>query len=566
VNAAVLLAIVGATFVSEDLATVSTGAAVADGTLPLLPALAACAAGILTGDLGLWLAGRIGGRRVLAWRVMRRVPLGSVRALAAWADRHPAAAMLGSRCLPGTRVPLYLASGVWGERPWRLIGWMGVAVLIWTPLLMLGAITIGPSIAHPIERLFVLGSGAGVSVGSGVGSAVGAGSSWISLIARGITAFSLLALLHGVAAVARADTRARIAVRMARLRRWEFWPAWLFNAPIVAWAVFLAIKHRSLTVFTLANPGIEHGGVVGESKSDILAKLPPEWVMPWALIEPGERGEAGEAGDVDARVECLRAVVDARDWSYPLVLKPDQGERGAGVRWVEHEAAAREYLAREPRAVIAQVPHDGPFEAGLFYVRHPGKARGYVFSITDKRFPIVTGDGRSTLAELIHAHPRYRLQADTFLARHAHQAGRVPAAGEMVRLARAGNHAQGTEFRDGRALASPALEARIDDIARRIDGFYFGRFDVRYHDVEAFKEGRDFAIIELNGVTSEATHIYDPSGSLFAAWLTLMRQWSLAFAIGAANRARGHQPTSILQFAALVWAHRRPAAAHPIAD
>jgi hypothetical protein len=135
-----------------------------------------------------------------------------------------------------------------------------------------------------------------------------------------------------------------------------------------------------------------------------------------------------------------------------------------------------------------------------------------------------------------------------------------------VRLARAGNHAQGTEFLDGRALASPALEARIDDIARRIDGFYFGRFDVRYRDRQAFREGRDVAILELNGVTSEATHIYDPSGSLFAAWATLMRQWSLAFAIGAANRARGHRPTTILQFAALVWTHRRSAAAHPIAD
>lgn len=537
-TAAVLLAIVGATFVSEDLATVSAGAAVGEGTLPLLPALMACAIGIFTGDVTLWLAGRIGGRRVLAWRVMRRLPLGSVRALAAWADRHPAAAMLGSRCLPGSRVPLYLASGAWGERPWRLLGWMGVAVLLWTPLLMLATIAIGPSIAHPIERW----------------SGGGPGSSWI---ARGVTAFALLALLHGAAAAANADTRARIALRLARFRRWEFWPAWLFNAPIVVWAVWLAIRYRGLTVFTAANPGIEHGGVVGESKSEILAKLPQEWVMPWAAIAP--------AAD-DSRVAQLRAIVEARGWRYPLVLKPDQGERGAGVRWVANEAAAREYLGREPRAVIAQVPHDGPFEAGVFYVRHPDAARGHVFSITDKRFPIVVGDGRSTLSELIHAHPRYRLQAAVFLARHGHQAGRVPAAGEAVRLARAGNHAQGTEFRDGRALASPALDARIDDIARRVDGFYFGRFDVRYHDADAFRDGRDFAIVELNGVTSEATHIYDPSGSLLAAWATLMRQWSLAFAIGAANRARGHHPTTILELVALLWTHRRPAAAHPIAD
>jgi hypothetical protein len=216
--------------------------------------------------------------------------------------------------------------------------------------------------------------------------------------------------------------------------------------------------------------------------------------------------------------------------------------------------------------VIVQAPHDGPFEAGLFYIRHPDEARGRLFSVTDKRFPIVIGDGRSTLAELIHRHPRYRLQAQVFLTRHADRIDRIPAAGEAVRLAQAGNHAQGTEFLDGRHLITPALEARIDDIARRVDGFYFGRFDVRYHDRQAFMEGRDFAIIELNGVSSEATHIYDPSRSLFAAWATLMTQWSFAFAIGAANRARGHQQTSLRRLASLIWTHLRTAPPHRIAD
>lgn len=367
----------------------------------------------------------------------------------------------------------------------------------------------------------------------------------------------MLTIVHGVAAVAKAENRTRIAIRFARLRRWEFWPSWLFNAPVVAWAALLAIRYRGLTVFTAANPGIEDGGVVGESKSAILAMLPQEWVMPWAAIAPG---------DLDARIAGLREVVDARGWRYPLVFKPDQGERGNGVRWVESESAARDYLSREPRTVIVQVPHDGPFEAGVFYVRHPGAERGYVFSITDKRFPVVTGDGTSTVAGLIQGHPRYRLQASTFLARHGHQADRVPAAGEVVRLARAGNHAQGTEFRDGSGLSTAALEARVDEIARRVDGFYFGRFDVRYRDVQAFREGREFAIIELNGVTSEATHIYDPSGSLLAAWATLMRQWSIAFAIGAANRARGYRVTTLSRFVTLVWGYRRAATAHPVAD
>ena len=80
------------------------------------------------------------------------------------------------------------------------------------------------------------------------------------------------------------------------------------------------------------------------------------------------------------------------------------------------------------------------------------------------------------------------------------------------------------------------------------DGFYFGRYDVRTPSVEDFQRGRNFKIVELNGVTSEATSIYDPQNSLFAAYGMLMKQWSIAFAIGARNRARGVAPLSIGAF------------------
>jgi hypothetical protein len=343
----------------------------------------------------------------------------------------------------------------------------------------------------------------------------------------------------------------------ASIRRWEFWPAWIVNLPVAIWITWLAVRYRSATVFTAANPGIEDGGVVGESKSAILASLPQAWVLPWATIEPDE---------LAARVEQARAIIASRNWRYPIVIKPDQGERGSGVRWIECDDSLRAYLEREPRRVMLQIPHHGPFEAGLFYVRHPDETRGRLFSITDKHFPIVIGDGQSTLAALIDAHPRYRLQRDVFRARHAARLDAVPTPGEAVRLAKAGNHAQGTEFRNGAALWTPALEARIDAIAREIDGFYFGRFDVRYRDRAAFMAGRDLAIVELNGVTSEATHIYDPSASIVAAWRTLMQQWSLAFAIGAAHRARGHRPTSLRRLASLVLTHLRHTPPLPLAD
>lgn len=445
---------------------------------------------------------------------------GSVRAFGAWLDRRPATAILGSRFLPGTRLPLFVAAGIAGTNDRAFFFWTAVAVILWTPVIVGLGLVLGAAAAGPLGTW--------------------RGGGWVVRVA--VIAAALVVL--------------RSASRL-QWRRWEFWPAWLFNVPVALWAVLLALRHRSLTVFTCANPGIEDGGVVGESKSAILARLPQRWVLPWATIG---------AGDLDARLAQLRATMASRGWAYPMVAKPDIGQRGTGVRWLHDDEQAAAYLSAEGGAVVLQVPHDGPFEAGVFYIRHPHERHGRIFSITDKRFPVVIGDGASSLEALVTAHERYRIQAPVFLARLGEGRTRVPAAGERVPLGRAGNHCQGTEFLDGQWLATPALERRIDAIAQHVEGFFFGRFDIRYWDRAAFMAGQDLAIIELNGVTSEATHIYDPSGSLLSAWRTLMQQWSIAFAVGAANRARGVKPTTLRRLMRLVWTFARQSPAHPLAD
>jgi hypothetical protein len=133
-------------------------------------------------------------------------------------------------------------------------------------------------------------------------------------------------------------------------------------------------------------------------------------------------------------------------------------------------------------------------------------------------------------------------------------------------LAFAGNHVQGTLFRDGRHLLTPALERRIDEIARQIPGFFIGRFDVRYSSVDRFKAGEDLAIVELNGATAESTNIYDPDGSLLDAYRTLFRQWSLVFAIGAVNRRRGAAATPLRRLIQLTASHLTDAPALAISD
>jgi hypothetical protein len=342
--------------------------------------------------------------------------------------------------------------------------------------------------------------------------------------------------------------RGRLVAAISRVWRWEFWPMWLFYPPVLLWVGILSLRYRGFLTVTAANPGIPHGGFVGESKFDILSKLGDEHVSPTALIPPGP---------VAARVGKVLRTVGEGGWPWPVILKPDVGQRGAGVKLARGTEDVARYLRANVGAVIVQPYHRGPFEAGVFYYRPPGESRGRIFSITDKKFPELVGDGQSTVEELIWRHPRYRMQAKTFLRRHAGESARVLAAGERFRLAIAGNHCQGTLFRDGGHLWTPELERAIDRVAQNFSGFHFGRFDVRYASAAEFRAGRDFTVIELNGVTSESTNIYDPTWSLLRAYRTLLRQWAVLFRIGDLNRRGGHRPSTVRALAGEVVRYYR---------
>jgi membrane protein DedA with SNARE-associated domain len=519
-----LLGIAAATLVSEDLTCIGTGLLIQRGQIGISPGILACTAGIFAGDVGLWLLGRIFGQAALAWPfAARRLRSQATDDIRAWLNRHAAGAIVASRFLPGTRFALYLMSGMVRLPALVFAVWALVGALLWTPTIVLLTATLGDAFVRRITPFVGMG--------------------WAP---RLLAAAAMIAALQLARWAAAAPRRMRIAARLARWRRWEFWPMWLFYAPVACWIAGLAVQYRGLTTITAANPGMPDGGLVGESKFDILCRLPADVTVPTAWVAPGTAKE---------RLAALTDIVASRGWPLPLVLKPDVGERGAGVRLVHDWDSARTYLGATAEALIAQPYHPGPFEAGVFYYRMPGQPRGRILSITDKRFPVLVGDGRSTIETLIWTHPRYRLQGDTFAARHANDLTRVLVAGERFTLAIAGNHCQGTMFCDGAHLITHMLERRVDEIARQYPGFFVGRFDIRYHDERAFMEGRDLAIVELNGVTAESTNIYDPNGTLLDAYRVLFRQWSIIFAIGAANRRDGAPVSSWRRINGLVRAH-----------
>ena len=313
----------------------------------------------------------------------------------------------------------------------------------------------------------------------------------------------------------------------------EFLPGWLAYGPIVAHWIALGLRYGSMSLPTAANPLISTGGLCGESKTAILDQVAggaKDWIAPYTTVRTGE-------DDLSRAQDALRRA----GLSLPLVVKPDIGCNGAGVRLIETEAALARALADFPRGVLLMlqrlIPLEG--EAGIFYIRRPQDSVGHISSLTLKHAPTVTGDGASTLRALIEADPRHGRLAHLYLARLAGRLDSVPLRGQRVRLVFAGNHCRGSVFRNGAADITPALAARIDEIARALPLFHFGRIDVRYRSLHELREGEAFSIIEINGVGSEATHIWDPDTSLREVYAAQFRHYGAAFAIGAEMRRRG---------------------------
>ena len=528
-----MLAIALATFVSEDLACIAAALIAARGELPLVATLSAAGLGIWIGDLGLYGLGALLGRPLV-----RRAPLRwmvdeeQLDRARDWFAHRGSSVLWLARLIPGTRLATYLAAGTLRASFSRFAWVTFLACLVWTPLLggiayFLGlrAIELADDYKH-FALLIVLGAAL--------------------LLVLAIKLFVPLFTWRG---------RRLLVGRWRRLTRWEFWPAWAFYPPVVAHVFCLAFKHRSLSLLTAVNPAMPAGGFIGESKTAIIDGLTrgSDCIVRSRLLPA--------TSTVGERIALVAAFRIQHGLDYPIVLKPDAGQRGSGVKVARSDAEVAAWIGVMHSDGVVQEFAKG-LEFGVFYYRYPGDERGQVFSITQKVFPEVTGNGVHTLEHLILADPRAVAMAKLYLHRNTTRLWEIPAAGLRVQIADVGNHCQGAIFLDGTPLLTPELEAAIDRTSRGFEGFYFGRYDVRSESQEAFRAGR-FLVIELNGATSEATHIYDPKYSVFEAWRVLRRQWRILFEIARRNRANGTSTVGVGELLNDLRRYRGQARSHP---
>lgn len=323
----------------------------------------------------------------------------------------------------------------------------------------------------------------------------------------------------------------KLPLWLIKLTNFEYWTWWMFYVPLLPYWFFQAVRTRSLTFFTNADPCIDYGGFFGESKMEILRQIPKEYLPKTIFIE---------------KQTDLKTIVDRlieEDLVYPIICKPDVGERGMQVEKLYSNYDLVQYLSAVGEDFIIQEFISYDIELGVLYYRYPDNSTGKVTSVTRKEFLSVVGDGKSKVEQLMEQSTRARFQIDAMRKRLGQMGmNEVIKSGEKRILEPIGNHCRGTKFLDNNFLLNSQLDEIFDKIALTIDGFHYGRFDMKVKSIEDLYEGKNIRIMELNGVSSEPGHIYDPKNTLWAAYRDLARHWKIIADISIQQQRRGIMP------------------------
>lgn len=496
-----MLVIILSTLISEDLTCIGTGLMIARGLIGFFPGTLACLVGIFFGDILLYLAGRW-----LASSTLHKAPLKwfitekDIQLSYHWFQAKGPSIIIASRFIPGTRFPTYFSAGAIGASFGMFILYFGVASIIWTPILVGLALLLG----NEMIEYFSLYQEYALWVLVGV--------------------LAILFVLFKIIIPSFTFKGRRLLIGwIKRKRNWEFWSPFIIYLPVLIATAWLWIKYRSITLVTLANPGIEFGGIVNESKSAILNSIKDSSSIARFQCIDGSLSSS-------EKIELIDSFMKTHSLDFPIVIKPDVGERGKGVSIPKNQSQLELTLLHSSENLIVQEYIDGE-EYGVFYYRYPSSTEGTIYSITRKKYMWLEGDGEHTLEELILRDPRAVCLAEKHFEQHVDHLFSIPKKGKRISLVEIGTHSRGSIFEDAIHLNSSHLTEQINEISKSFEGFYFGRFDIKVPTEQHLRDGNNLKVLEVNGITSEATHIYDSKYSVFYAIKVLIAQWKLAYKI-----------------------------------
>jgi len=267
-----------------------------------------------------------------------------------------------------------------------------------------------------------------------------------------------------------------------------------------------------------------------ESKKEIYDLIPFEYYPSTLFFK------------ASSSLQDILTLIKQRNLKYPLIGKPDIGMKGMMVKKLENEKELLSYVTNSKVDFLIQEYIPFKNEIGIFYYRYPNEEKGYISGIVKKELLAVTGNGVSTVEQLLLKNKRAVLQLPVLRKTEKDKMNIVLKKDEEFIVVPYGNHVRGAKFLDDSRLIDEELTKTIDSICKKVDGFYFGRLDICYNDWEELKQGKNFSIIELNGSGSEPTHIYDPRHSVFWAWKEIAKHWKILYRVSKLNHQLQNTP------------------------
>ena len=321
----------------------------------------------------------------------------------------------------------------------------------------------------------------------------------------------------------------RLSFFFTRLFNFEYWPFAVFYIPMYFYGFYLAVRSGSFMYFSTANLGMKYGGVMGVSKSKVLSSIPSQFLPKTIFITRS------------TSLSSILKIIENENFEFPFIIKPDVGERGKDVEMIRSKNELKAYLVHKTHDLNIQEYIDYDFEFGILYYRFPNEKKGRITSIVQKGFLSITGDGKRTMRELIANNIRANTRLDYLNKKFRNELEDVLIDGEKRNLEPIGNHCRGTTFYNGHHLIDEKLEEVFDKIAYKIQGYNYGRFDIKVPTLDDLYNGKNIIIIELNGVSSEVAHIYDPKYKLIQAYKDIAANMKIIYLIAKKNHALGNE-------------------------
>lgn len=305
----------------------------------------------------------------------------------------------------------------------------------------------------------------------------------------------------------------------------------MFYLPNIPYAIYLAIKAKHATFFSAVNPAIKSSGNGTESKYETIQLVPTKHKPKSVLATP------------KTSFQTVLQQLQKENIRFPLIAKPDVGFRGLLVQKIHTKEALQTYLKNYNINIILQEFLEHKNECGVFYHRNPNEKNGIITSLTLKKFAEVTGNGIDTLEQLIQQDERANLYYNLFKEIHHTTFHTVPKKNKTIKLSEIGNHSKGTQFLNGNQLISKELTKTFDQLSNHINGWYYGRVDIKYNDFKNLENGSDYKILEINGIIAEPTHIYDSANyTYFKALKTIRKHWQSLYQIATINNKQHNIP------------------------